>query len=115
MILRLKLLTCDVALKEVLRLRVDTERQLPSLCHWRCLMTFRLSWTWRLTWTSRLCLRSRCGELGILMTALGQTETHVAEIFSPGRSTVRARRFVLRPGTAIPNDGGRWHVKACNT
>ena len=37
----------------------------------------------------------------MLMTALGQTETDVAEISSPGRFTVLwARRFDLRPGTA---------------
>ena len=37
----------------------------------------------------------------MLMTAVGQTETDVAEIFSLGRFTVRARRFDLRPGTAM--------------
>ena len=46
-------------------------------------------------------LEKQVGELGMLMTALGQTETHVAEIFGPGRFTVRARRFDLRPGTAM--------------
>ena len=45
-------------------------------------------------------LEKQVGELGMLMTALGQTETHVAEIFGPGQFTVRARRFDLRP--ALP-------------
>ena len=40
-------------------------------------------------------------ELGMLMTALGQPETHVAEIFERGRFTVRAPRFDLRPSTAL--------------
>ena len=40
------------------------------------------------------------GELGLLMTALGQAETHVAEIFGLGRFSVRARRFDSRPGKA---------------
>ena len=39
-------------------------------------------------------------DLGTLMTALGLTETHVAEISGAGRFTVRAHRFDLRPGTA---------------
>ena len=30
-------------------------------------------------------------ELSMLMATLGQTETHVAETFCPGRLTVRAR------------------------
>ena len=46
-------------------------------------------------------LEKQVGELGMLMTALGQTETHVAEISAPGRFTVGARRFDLRPGTAM--------------
>ena len=46
-------------------------------------------------------LEKQVEELGMLMTALGQTETHVAEIFSPGRFTVRARCFDLRSGTAM--------------
>ena len=37
----------------------------------------------------------------MLMTALGQTETHVAKIFGPGWFTVRARRFDLRPSAAM--------------
>ena len=82
MILRLNLLVCGDAPKRVLRLRVDIELLFPMP---------------QLTWTLMFCL----GELGILMTALGQTETHVAEIFGPGRFTVRARRFDLRPGTAM--------------
>ena len=46
-------------------------------------------------------LEKQVEELGMLMTALCQTETHVAEIFSPGRFTVRARCFDLRSGTAM--------------
>ena len=46
-------------------------------------------------------LERQVEELGKLMTALGQTETHVAEIFGPRRFTVRARRFDLRPCTAL--------------
>ena len=40
-------------------------------------------------------------ELGMLMTALGQSETVVAAIFGPGWFTVRARRFHMRPGTVM--------------
>ena len=44
-------------------------------------------------------LEEQVGELGMLMSAPRQNETHVAEIFSPGRFTVRARRLDLWPGT----------------
>ena len=47
----------------------------------------------RADWTS---FERQVGELGMLMTALGLTETHVAEIFEPGRFTVRAPRFDSR-------------------
>ena len=46
-------------------------------------------------------LERQFGELSVLVAALGQTETHVAEIFRPGRFTVRARRLDFRPGTAM--------------
>ena len=46
-------------------------------------------------------LEDRWEGLGMLMNALGQIETHAAEIFVPGRFTVRARCFDLRPGTAM--------------
>ena len=39
-------------------------------------------------------------DLGMSMTALGQTETHLADIFGPGWFTVRTRRFDLRLSTA---------------
>ena len=35
------------------------------------------------------------GELGMLMSELGQTETHLAEFLEPERFTVRASRFDL--------------------
>ena len=52
----------------------------------------------RADWTS---FERQVGELGMLMTALGQTETRVAEFLEPGRFTVRARRFDLRPDVAL--------------
>ena len=51
-------------------------------------------------------LERQVGELSMLMGALGQTETHVAEIFCPGRFTVRATRFDLRPSTAMDLGAG---------
>ena len=101
MILRLKLLVCGDALKEVLRLRVDTEQQLLSLCQWRCLLTLPAVVDMAGDMDIKALLEKQVGELGMLMTALGQTETHVAEISAPGRFTVGARRFDLRPGTAM--------------
>ena len=44
----------------------------------------------------------------MLMAALGQTETHEAEIFCPGRFAVRARRFDLR---ARHCDGPSYRVR----
>ena len=38
-------------------------------------------------------LEKQAGELGMLVAALGQTVSHVAEIFGLGRFTVRTRRF----------------------
>ena len=40
-------------------------------------------------------------EFGMLLSALGETGAHIAEVFGPGRFTSRARRFDLRPGTAM--------------
>ena len=52
-------------------------------------------------------LERQLEELGILMIALGQTATHVAEVCGPGRFPVRARRFDLRPDTAWDLEGPR--------
>ena len=51
------------------------------------------------------------GELGMLMTALGQTETLEAEFLEPGRFTARARRFDLRPGVALVLRTGFFYSK----
>ena len=86
MILKLRLQACDDASKRVLPTQVDTEQRMPNQSPWRCRLMCRRSW--------------------MLMAPLGQTETHVAEIFCPGRFTVRARRFDLRPCTAMDLRGG---------
>ena len=52
-------------------------------------------------------LEKQVGELGMLMPALGQTETHVAGILGPGRFTVRARRFDLRHCHGSPYHAGK--------
>ena len=49
MILRSNLLECGDASRRVLRLQVDIEFLLLSLCRWRWLLTFRLSLMRRLT------------------------------------------------------------------
>ena len=52
----------------------------------------------RADWTS---FERPVGELGKLMTALGQIQSRVAEFLEPERFTVRAPRFDLRPGIAL--------------
>ena len=98
MILRLKLLTCD-AFKEVLRLRLDRAGPHESV---PMAMTIDVPTVVDMAAAMDIeaLLEKQVEELGMLMAALGQTETHVAEIFSPGRFTVRARRLIC--GLALP-------------
>ena len=102
---------------------MDIELLLLCLSRWRWLLAFPSVVDAAADMNIEALLEEQVGEHGMVMNAPGQIETHVAEIFGPGRFTVRARRFDLRPGTALDlcigydfnKEADRLRAHACQT